>query len=109
MSETFKKEIVEHIIKNLLDVQLLRIVQSQPTWGYRIKKQVEEDFNIVLRHGALYPALNGLEAKGLLASTRERKNGRSRKVYTITDSGRVYLRTFYSVMQGQMDCAERGV
>jgi DNA-binding PadR family transcriptional regulator len=109
MSEAFKKEIVEHIIKNLLDIQLLRIVQSQPTWGYRIKKQVETDFNIVLRHGALYPALNDLEAKGLLASTRECKDGRSRKVYTITNSGRVYLRTFYSVLQGQMDCTDRGV
>lgn len=109
MSETFKKEIVEHIIKNLLDIQLLRIVQLKPTWGYRIKKQVEADFNIVLRHGALYPALNDLEAKGLLASTRERKDGRSRKVYTITDNGQVYLRTFYSVLQGQMDCTDRSV
>lgn len=109
MSESFKKEIVEHIIRNLLDIQLLRIVQVQPTWGYKIKKQVEADFNIVLRHGALYPALNDLEAKGLLASTRQRKDGRFRKVYTITDNGRVYLETFYSVLQGQMDCVDRDV
>lgn len=106
MSENLKKEIVQHIIKNLLDIQLLRIVQSQPTWGYRIKKQVESDFNLKLRHGALYPALNGLEEKGLLVSTRERKDGRSRKVYTITADGKIYLQTFYSIMQGQMGCAD---
>ena len=64
MSETYKKEIVQHIIRNQLDTQLLRIIQTQPTWGYNIKKQVEADFNIKLRHGALYPALNHLETKG---------------------------------------------
>ena len=58
MSETYKKEIVQHIIRNLLDIQLLRIIQAQATWGYQIKKQVEADFNIKLRHGALYPTLN---------------------------------------------------
>ena len=41
MSETYKKEIVQHIIRNLLDIQLLRIIQAQSTWGYKIKKQVE--------------------------------------------------------------------
>ena len=68
MSETYKLEIVQHIIRNLLDIQLLRIIQAQPTWGYRIKKQVEAEFNITLRHGALYPALNTLEKRGLIAS-----------------------------------------
>jgi DNA-binding PadR family transcriptional regulator len=43
-------------------------VQAQPTWGYKIKKQVEADFNIKLRHVALYPALNSLEKKGFLES-----------------------------------------
>ena len=73
MSETYKKEIVQHIIRNLLDIQLLRIVQVQPTWGYKIKKQVEADFNVKLRHGALYPALNHLEQKGFLESKKQKK------------------------------------
>ncbi|TFH24512.1 hypothetical protein E4G67_01895, partial [Candidatus Bathyarchaeota archaeon] len=55
MYETYKKEIAQHIIRNLLNIQLLRIIQAQPTWGYKIKKQVEADFNVKLRHGALYP------------------------------------------------------
>ena len=66
MSETYKKEIVQHIIRNLLEIKLLRTVQAQPTWGYKIKKQVETDFNIKLRHGALYPTLNSLEEKGFV-------------------------------------------
>ena len=64
MTETYRKEIVQHIIRNQLEIQLLRIVQAKPTWGYQIKKQVEEQFNIKLRHGALYLTLNLLEQKG---------------------------------------------
>ena len=104
MSETYKKEIVQHIIRNQLDTQLLRIIQTQPTWGYNIKKQVEADFNIKLRHGALYPALNHLEQKGLLKSTNQQKGRRPRKVYNITEEGKIYLQTYYNVLktlQGQ--------
>jgi PadR family transcriptional regulator, regulatory protein PadR len=103
MSETYKKEIVQHIIRNLLEIQLLRIVQAQPTWGYKIKKQVETDFNIKLRHGALYPALNTLEKKGFLESKKQRKDGRSRKVYTITENGKIYLQTYYGILKTQLE------
>ena len=99
MSETYKKEIVQHIIRNLLDIQLLRIVQAQPTWGYQIKKQVETDFNIKLRHGALYPALNSLEQKGFLESKEQRQGRRVRKVYVITENGKAYLQTYYSIIK----------
>ncbi len=103
MSETYKKEIVQHIIRNLLDIQLLRIIQNQSTWGYRIKKQVETDFNIKLRHGALYPTLNVLEAKGFVSSRKQQKDGRARKVYTLTEEGKIYLQTYYSILQEQLE------
>jgi PadR family transcriptional regulator PadR len=103
MSETYKKEIVQHIIRNLLDIQLLRIIQAQSTWGYKIKKQVETDFNMKLRHGALYPTLNSLEQKGFLESKKQQKDGRQRKVYTITENGKIYLQTYYSILQGQLE------
>jgi DNA-binding PadR family transcriptional regulator len=103
VSETYKKEIVQHIVRNLLDIQLLRIIQAQPTWGYNIKKQVEADFNIRLRHGALYPALNSLERKGLVESTRQQKDGRARKVYAITENGKIYLQAYYCILRGQLE------
>jgi len=88
-------------------MQLLRIVQAQPTWGYKIKKQVEADFNIKLRHGALYPALNNLEQRGFLESKKQQKYGRSRKVYAITESGKAYLQTYYGILQGQIDSEKK--
>ena len=99
MAETYKKELVQHIIKNQLDVQLLRIVQAKPTWGYSIKKQVEAAFNIKLRHGALYPTLNLLEKKGFLESTTQQSGKRPRKVYTITKEGKLYLQTYNDIMK----------
>jgi len=103
MSETYKKQIVQHIIRNLLDIQLLRIIEAQPTWGYRIKKQVETDFKIKLRHGALYPTLNSLEEKGFVESSKQQNEGRARKVYTITENGKIYLQTYYTILQGQLE------
>ena len=102
MTESYKKEIVQHIIKNLLDIQLLRIIKAEPTWGYKIKKQVEIDFSIKLRHGALYPTLNGLEKKGFVECMKQRKDGRARKIYSITTDGKTYLEAYYTILQGQL-------
>jgi len=99
MTETYRDEIVQHIIRNLLEVQLLRIVQTQPTWGYQIKKQVETQFNIKLRHGALYPTLKALEARGFLECKKQPKSGRSRKVYVITRSGEDFLKTYLDIIK----------
>lgn len=103
MAETYHKEIVQRIIRNLLDIQLLRLVEAQPLWGYKIKKKVETDFHIKLRHSALYPALNRLERKGFLTSQRQRQGGRVRKIYTITISGKEYLQIYYSILKEQLE------
>ena len=102
MTEIYQTELVQRIIKNLLDIQLLRMVQNQPLWGYKIKKKVEENFNVKLRHGALYPMLNHLEQKGFLTSQRQTKGGRARKVYTITQNGKEYLQSYYSIIKEQI-------
>ena len=103
MAETYQKEIVQRIIKNLLDIQLLRLVDAQPLWGYKIKKQVETEFHMKLRHGALYPMLNRLEKQGFLVSQKQRQGGRIRKVYTVTKKGKEYLESYYNVLKKQLE------
>ena len=95
----FRKEIIQRITKSLLDIQLLRMLQAQSLWGYRIKKKVEIDLGIRLRHGALYPTLNLLEKRGFVASERQQQGGRARKVYTITEEGRKYLQSYYDIIK----------
>ncbi len=102
MGETYRKELVRRIVKNMLDIQILRMVQAQPLWGYKIKKNVETDFHVKIRHGALYPLLNSLERKGFLTSEKEHTTGRARKVYSITPEGREYLETYYSILKAQI-------
>jgi DNA-binding PadR family transcriptional regulator len=96
MPESFKNGIVERIFRNFLDLMILRLVQIEPMWGYKIIKHVEEQHQIRLRHGALYPLLNKLEKSGLLRSRKETKllrsrketkGGRIRKIYEITSKG----------------------
>ena len=103
MGEAYRKEIVERITRNLLDLQLLRLVQAQPLWGYRIKKKVETDFQVNLRHGALYPMLNSLEQRGFLTSQKQQQGGRTRKVYEMTQKGKNYIETYNNILKEQMD------
>ena len=103
MAETYRKGLVQRIIKNLLDIQLLRMIQAQPLWGYMIKKKVETNFQIKLRHGALYPTLNSLQRKGFLTSQKQTQGGRVRKVYTITKEGKEYLQSYYGILKEQLE------
>ena len=103
MAEKYQKEIVQRIVKNLLDIQLLRLVNAQPLWGYKIKKKLETEFHMKIRHGALYPMLNRLERQGFLTSQNQRQSGRTRKVYTITQSGKDYLQSYYEILRKQLE------
>jgi PadR family transcriptional regulator, regulatory protein PadR len=101
-SSDFKKQINERLTKNLLDIQLLRFINAEPTWGYKIKKNVESDLGIKLRHGALYPTLNALEQQGLVVSKKQQKSGRARKIYSLTPQGTENLAAYYAVLKEQL-------
>jgi PadR family transcriptional regulator PadR len=103
MAETYRIELVQRIVKNLLDIQLLRLIKGQPLWGYKIKKKIEADFHIKLRHGALYPMLNSLEQKGFLNSQKQTISGRVRRIYTLTEKGNTYLQSYYNTIRAQIE------
>jgi len=102
LKESFTKELVQRMTRNLLDIQLLRLIQTQPMWGYRVKKQVEALYGVKLRHGALYPLLNNLEQKGFLTSERQKQGGRTRKVYTMTRKGKQYIEAYAGILKEQI-------
>jgi DNA-binding PadR family transcriptional regulator len=102
MEENLEKEIVQHITKNLLDIQILALISKEPTWGYKIKKQIEAFSGLKIRHGALYPLLRKLENKGLIKSQKQQQGKRTRKIYTATEMGKLYVKTYSSVIQKQI-------
>ena len=102
LAEAYKQELVQRITRNLLDIQILRLIQTQPMWGYMIKKQAETKFGVKIRHGALYPLLNTLEKEGFVTGQKQQHGGRTRKVYTITRKGEEYVRTYNSILEEQI-------
>lgn len=106
LTETFREGLVQRMTRNLLDIQILRLIQAQPMWGYKIKKVVEALFGVKLRHGALYPLLNKLEQKGFLTSEKQKQGGRTRKVYTITSKGKQYIDVYTGIIREQIGCSD---
>jgi DNA-binding PadR family transcriptional regulator len=102
MEENLKKEIVQHVTKNLLDIQMLALISKEPAWGYKIKKQIEAFSGLKIRHGALYPLLKKLEDKGLITSQKQQQGKRIRKVYTLTEKGKTYMEMYYNLIKKQM-------
>ncbi len=73
-----------------LEMLVLQIAQTGPTYGYEITQQVmrRSAGYFELKEGSLYPALHRMERRGLLESFWEDKEtGRRRKFYRITAEG----------------------
>lgn len=102
MTNDPKELFVQRIAKNFLDILILRLIQTEPMWGYKIIKKTKKLFNVELRHGALYPLLNSLENEGYTRSERITKEGRVRKVYQITPKGIQLLEAYNEFMKEQL-------
>ena len=102
MSESFKKQIVQRIGRNLTDIIILRLIHTQPTWGYNIIKAMETNYEVQLGHGVLYPLLNALEKSGFIQSKKEKHGGRIRKIYEITPKGIQLLDAYHEFLKEQI-------
>ena len=72
---------------------LLSVLRHEPAHGYRIVELLNErsEGAFDLAEGTVYPALYRLERKGLVRSTWENVSGRRRRVYRLTNRGRLEL------------------
>jgi PadR family transcriptional regulator PadR len=102
MAEQLEEELTRRLAKAFLDIQLLRIIEKEPAWGYKIKKTLDERLRIKLRHGALYPTLAKLQKQGYLESQRIQERGRARKTYMLTEKGKVLLQSYRNVLLKQV-------
>ncbi|RNL54110.1 PadR family transcriptional regulator [Pedobacter jejuensis] len=80
-NELFKGTL-QTIILNLL-------VENERMYGYEITQKVKAitQGELMLKEGALYPALHKLEADGLLETTTEVVDNRVRKYYALSKDG----------------------
>jgi transcriptional regulator len=73
-----------------LDLLILTIVASGPQHGYAIAQRLQRISHDVIqvRQGSLYPALQRLDNRGLLATGwRQSETGRGARYYTLTKKG----------------------
>lgn len=77
-------------IKGNLDLLLLAALAAGPAHGYELAAKIRErsggEFD--LAEGTVYPALHGLESRGLITSAWEIVAGRRRRVYELSGAGR---------------------
>ncbi|MCI0332854.1 MAG: helix-turn-helix transcriptional regulator [Planctomycetes bacterium] len=80
-------------LKGHLDLLILAVLQAGPLHGYAAIEALRRNSGGVfnLPEGTIYPALHRLELGGLLASQWSEHEGRRRRVYRLTRSGRAAL------------------
>jgi len=91
---TDKQTNTGELLRDTLDMLVLKTLTRGPMHGYAIAEFIEEATEDVLRveEGALYPALHRLELRGLLAAEWGiSENNRRAKYYRLTAAGRKQL------------------
>jgi PadR family transcriptional regulator, regulatory protein PadR len=80
-------------LKGTLPTLILEALIPEPNHGYRIAQRIKERSQGLLdfKEGTLYPALHKLENDGMVESFEDVENGRPRRHYRITRSGRAML------------------
>ena len=80
--------------RGLLDVCVLAAIKNEDSYGYKIIKDMKPYTE--LTESTLYTILKRLENAGMLTVRTEEHNGRLRKYYHITKSGRERIEEFKS-------------
>lgn len=78
------------LFKGTLQTIILKLLsENGRMYGYEITQKVKliTDGELMLKEGALYPALHKLEAEGLLETSTEVVENRVRKYYSLSEHG----------------------
>jgi PadR family transcriptional regulator PadR len=82
------------LLQGTLDLLILRTLIFGPEHGQGIARAIEQtsEDELLVEHGALYPALQRLESRGWIsAEWGTSKNNRKARFYRLTKSGRKQL------------------
>lgn len=85
---------------------VLSVLHRKPMHGYEVVQAVAKSTNGCCSpsEGTVYPVLNEFEAGGYLSSAAQVVQGRSRKVYELTDKGREAFQVAVDAWLEATDC-----
>lgn len=77
------------LLRGLMEIALLRLLQSGPEYGVEILERLRRDAGLNVAEGTIYPLLHRLEKAGAIASEWriDPGGGRPRRYYAITPKG----------------------
>jgi PadR family transcriptional regulator, regulatory protein PadR len=83
------------LLRGSLELLVLSFVSGRECYGYEILAALREQSGgrVDLKAGTLYPILHKLEHEGNVTSRWEETGGRDRKWYSITQAGRLRLKS----------------
>ena len=97
--------------KGVLDMLVLRLLKSEPKYGYQIIQELKEksEETFLLKDGTLYPILYRLEDDKLVVSKWSEAEGKQvpRKYYEITEAGQKALDEILAVWKRISDGISR--
>lgn len=81
-------------IRGNTPAMVLAVLRDGPSYGYAIAKEIahRSGDRLRLRQGTLYPALKGMEERGLIVGEWVVGEVRPRRVYTMSEEGARSLR-----------------
>lgn len=79
-----------------LDCVILGLLSHEELTGYEIKRRIDTSLKYFwgASFGSIYPTLNDLVHRGLATKREDTKNKRNKLIYTITEEGRSYLKSW---------------
>lgn len=82
-----------------IDCVILGLLSHEDLTGYEIKKRMDTTLKYFWNasYGSIYPALNELVSRGLATKREDTGSKRNKQIYSITDSGRDYLKSWLSL------------
>ena len=83
----------KELLKGTLKPIILNLLTEKEMYGYEITQEVKRrsEGKILLKEGSLYPTLHSLKKDGLLETKSIMVENRTRKYYSLTPKGNVYV------------------
>lgn len=72
---------------SLLEVCVLALLRGEATYGYKLTQEAREAIDV--SESTLYPVLRRLQKEGYLETYDEPYQGRNRRYYKITSTGKI--------------------
>jgi len=90
--------------RGLIEACILKLLTYGDSYGYQLVRDAQEV--LTLSESTLYPVLRRLEAQNALTVYSLEHNGRLRKYYAITDTGREKINEFLTEWEAVMQVYE---